>query len=73
MRGATCGRQQREHWQQISIHAPREGRDIYVYDGVAGAWVFQSTRPVRGATKTFVELTVTGFISIHAPREGRDK
>ena len=34
----------------ISIHAPRAGRDIGLYDGYKTVFLFQSTRPVRGAT-----------------------
>ncbi len=33
---------------------------------------FQSTRPVRGATRRYVDLLKGCFISIHAPRAGRD-
>ena len=33
---------------------------------------FQSTRPVRGATKEFDALAALVGISIHAPRAGRD-
>ena len=36
--------------QQISIHAPRAGRDIYCFSTQSGFSSFQSTRPVRGAT-----------------------
>ena len=39
-------------WGNISIHAPHTGRDANgntIYDGVE---VFQSTRPIRGATPT---------------------
>ena len=34
----------------VSIHAPREGRDIKVFDNRSILRLFQSTRPVRGAT-----------------------
>ena len=42
---------------RVSIHAPREGRD-----GTRGSWAsfitrFQSTRPVRGATKSWTIST----------------
>ena len=33
---------------------------------------FQSTRPVRGATKAFNQANAEANISIHAPRAGRD-
>ena len=79
----------------ISIHAPRAGRDrpdpadrrshLYFnprapcrarqaklaayYHGI----VFQSTRPVQGATAGDAVHPHGGRISIHAPRAGRDK
>ena len=36
---------------QISIHAPRAGSDICVYSITCNPRGFQSTLPVRGATK----------------------
>ena len=35
--------------------------------------IFQSTRPLRGATIGSVQNTITGYISIHAPLAGRDR
>ena len=79
---------------QISIHAPRVGRDnhrIYVsveiyyfnprapcgarpQETIRGYYVilFQSTRPVWGATTVYRVLDGQRSISIHAPRVGRD-
>ena len=34
--------------------------------------MFQSTRPVRGATKQFAHFLIRQRVSIHAPRAGRD-
>ena len=34
--------------------------------------MFQSTRPVRGATPLSCSRSCPGFVSIHAPRAGRD-
>ena len=34
--------------------------------------MFQSTRPVRGATCLNIRLPIRYFVSIHAPRAGRD-
>ena len=34
--------------------------------------MFQSTRPVRGATLTAIQRRAMNFVSIHAPRAGRD-
>ncbi len=57
----------------ISIHAPRAGGDqdgLFTFNAKKA---FQSTPPVRGATRIFtlnrVELQI---ISIHAPRAGGD-
>ena len=64
--GATC------RAAGISIHAPRAGRDQAAVIEANRQRVFQSTRPVRGAT--LVSLLAAGheYISIHAPRAGRD-
>ena len=35
--------------------------------------LFQSTRPVRGATSTHIAALQQEIISIHAPRAGRDR
>ena len=69
-RDDACGR--RPGRGDISIHAPRAGRD---YDGGTYAnevALFQSTRPVRGATFTSEITICRPSISIHAPRAGRD-
>ena len=39
----------------ISIHAPREGRDFFITSQHCSLIRFQSTRPARGATKTFYD------------------
>ena len=58
----------------ISIHAPRMGRDPEEFRDIIDALLFQSTRPVWGAT---ISMTLTVYshpgISIHAPRMGRDE
>ena len=55
----------------VSIHAPRAGRDSGNLVGLLAS-VFQSTRPARGATIfQIIYLTASG-VSIHAPRAGRD-
>ena len=56
----------------ISIHAPRVGRDLGGLGDISIERVFQSTRPVWGATLyTFLFFPLV-VISIHAPRVGRD-
>ena len=56
----------------ISIHAPREGSDAERYHASVATATFQSTLPVREATRTCVRPKTTHYISIHAPREGSD-
>ena len=57
---------------EISIHAPRVGRDESSRILPRGVTVFQSTRPVWGATLGYEHTKVLVCISIHAPRVGRD-
>ena len=49
-RGATRARYGFCLHERISIHAPREGRDLIDADTAAAFAEFQSTRPARGAT-----------------------
>ena len=56
----------------ISIHAPRAGRDCEGCKHRIYKYVFQSTRPVRGATPLGGGAYERVCISIHAPRAGRD-
>ena len=44
----------------------------FTASGSFSAGIFQSTRPVRGATKAFNQANAEANISIHAPRAGRD-
>ena len=48
------------------------GRDRYAYKPVSNQAVFQSTRPVWGATSIAYHAQDYNMISIHAPRVGRD-
>ena len=57
----------------ISIHATREGGDALWSPVFVAALLFQSTPPVRAATKTQRELWRKVDISIHATREGGDQ
>ena len=56
----------------ISIHAPRVGRDVQAKRGRCRCSIFQSTRPVWGATTVRSDIVPSPWISIHAPRVGRD-
>ena len=56
----------------ISIHAPRMGRDVVNFAVRMRDELFQSTRPVWGATHPQRVLHRQRVISIHAPRMGRD-
>ena len=70
-RGATSGRPPQALTGRVSIHAPREGRDVL--GSPPSRWnLFQSTRPARGATITEKHRERDREVSIHAPREGRD-
>ena len=57
----------------ISIHAPHTGRDVRVTLYQQGMGLFQSTRPIRGATPPFLHKKRRVPISIHAPHTGRDR
>ena len=51
MRGATLDDLQPYKTVKISIHAPHAGRDDKNVHFGNGSFIFQSTRPVRGATQ----------------------
>ena len=57
----------------ISIHAPGKGSDTTPPAGEHKATTFQSTLPVKGATKDSVFRAFPVIISIHAPGKGSDK
>ena len=57
---------------QVSIHAPRAGRDVRRPSGLHPSKEFQSTRPARGATAACAQTAWSAKVSIHAPRAGRD-
>ena len=56
----------------ISIHAPRAGSDSNLIRQRGIGRVFQSTLPVRGATRPIFTVRMCIRISIHAPRAGSD-
>ena len=56
----------------ISIHAPHAGRDGVNIKIIDKLILFQSTRPMRGATTSLIEPDRLAVISIHAPHAGRD-
>ena len=58
--------------QLISIHAPLAGRDFYHVLDIGFLALFQSTRPLRGATARRILPCTRVTISIHAPLAGRD-
>ena len=74
VRGATYIKHSLELFGVISIHAPREGCDRFLFHvALFVPFKFQSTHPVRGATLFEVSGASRQAISIHAPREGCDK
>ena len=54
----------------VSIHAPREGRDVYFQSRTWGAPVFQSTRPVKGATLYEVAVEAAYWFQSTRPVKG---
>ena len=71
------GRDDEDDWPRmqawpISIHAPRVGRDSGRLSLSLPLYLFQSTRPVWGATARRICYAKISKISIHAPRVGRD-
>ena len=72
VRGATSRSAALQLSLEVSIHAPRTGRDVHAPGNRNSGEMFQSTRPVRGATSIAVAVSVGGSVSIHAPRTGRD-
>ena len=56
----------------ISIHAPLAGCDMFDNCWKSSVPEFQSTRPLRGATKSSGPSRSRWTISIHAPLAGRD-
>ena len=71
VRGATKARVRFYTQVEVSIHAPRAGRDSVLTKNLKTR-SFQSTRPVRGATRGRCSGISIATVSIHAPREGRD-
>ena len=70
------GRDERfnEKWieENISIHAPRVGRDRNRLAGKHAAFDFNPRAPRGARLAASVKTGVKGDISIHAPRVGRD-
>ena len=56
----------------ISIHAPREGRDVLSSHIAATSFRISIHAPREGRDKTLSAVLPVIMISIHAPREGRD-
>ena len=56
----------------ISIHAAREGGDLVTVRGTEPNEIFQSTPPVKAATRNDCQIVAQALISIHAAREGGD-
>ena len=58
--------------RHISIHAAREGGDQYTMSCFKCSTIFQSTPPVKAATRVWRDSVEVYGISIHAAREGGD-
>ena len=57
----------------LSFTAPLAGRDDWEQPESTNPYKFQSTRPLRGATKKATQVQPARRISIHAPLAGRDE
>tara|TARA_R110002072_G_scaffold11227_1_gene51158 strand:- start:3595 stop:3933 length:339 start_codon:yes stop_codon:yes gene_type:complete len=64
---------ERARLRGVSIHAAREGRDFTANSLACKPLVFQSTRPVKAATRACGVKQSVQRVSIHAAREGRDE
>ena len=58
--------------EDISIHAPLTGSDVYMFSQSFDVDKFQSTLPLRGATTLNGITGILCYISIHAPLTGSD-
>ena len=56
----------------ISTHTPHAGRDDWQHVEILTFWIFQLTRPMRGATKRRRNHGRRDRISTHTPHAGRD-
>ena len=72
-RGATGKLLELHALTDVSIHAPRAGRDQQKTHWITFIKLFQSTRPARGATIGGENSAEASVVSIHAPRAGRDQ
>ena len=71
-RGATVVLSEPTIAELVSIHAPREGCDLYWLDDAHTATGFNSRTP-GGVRHVVIAWVVVGqAVSIHAPREGCD-
>ena len=71
MRGATKAFNQANAEANISIHAPRAGRDDFL-SGFGSAGTISIHAPRAGRDKGLSAQVKELKISIHAPRAGRD-
>ena len=59
--------------KKISIHAPREGGDVFLFNDVVELLHFNPRPPRGGRRNDILLVNVQDEISIHAPREGGDR
>ena len=72
MRGATTFLQLIQNRLTISIHTPHAGSDNKFCFPVLCLIIFQSTLPMRGATRLGRNVLFISNISIHTPHAGSD-
>ena len=57
----------------VSIHAPRTGRDMPAEEPPAGAPSFNPRAPHGARLNVIIKQDEEDHVSIHAPRTGRDQ
>ena len=70
--GETQRQSQLQHFDRISIHSPRMGRDLQLWLDTYITPRFHSTLRAWGETRAVLAYDVGDLISIHSPRMGRD-
>ena len=71
VRGATAGSVRRHSPTEVSIHAPRAGRDLIDFSPVDHG-IVSIHAPRAGRDSEIKESIINAYVSIHAPRAGRD-
>ena len=71
--GSDAAYRKKYYEENISIHTPHAGSDPYSCEQKQPLSIFQSTLPMRGATKARPICRAYAEISIHTPHAGSDQ